>query len=134
VIAVKTARAPLYVCVAFLALGTTVSHADSSSTSSWFPWTGKSAAKSHKSSYGTAKKGSSIGKMSSGVVQNLSAGPKKLVTGTKSMFTPASSRKPPKTQYAKPSKPSLWQRLFGPEERQQPRTVGEWMKQPRVQP
>jgi hypothetical protein len=80
-----------------------------------------------------------------GVVDTLTGAPKKLYTNTKAMVTPskkATSATRPRTDTWKPKsaatastqKPSGIKGWFVPEPAPQPRTVGEWMKQKRVEP
>ena len=80
-----------------------------------------------------------------GVVDTLTGAPKKLYTNTKAMVTPSKKAAPatrPRTDTWKPhtaatasnQKPSGIKALFAPEPKPQPRTVGEWMKQKRVEP
>jgi hypothetical protein len=80
-----------------------------------------------------------------GVVDTLTGAPKKLYTNTKAMVTPSKKTTPPARQrsdawkgYNPPStssqKPSGIKNWFTPEPTPLPRTVGEFMKQKRVEP
>ena len=65
----------------------------------------------------------------------ISDGSKKAWEGAKDMFRfgRGQSKKPmPQSDAAK--RPSLWERMFTPKEPEGPRTVAEWMSQPRLDP
>ena len=67
--------------------------------------------------------------------QKVSNGTRKAWEGTKQMLTfgqkPDTTRSP---HINRKKKPSMWQRLFTPKEPEPPRTVAEWMAQPRPKP
>ncbi len=116
-------------------------------------WTVSNPFSSGSSSSTKNKQGKKVGSArrtasKPGVVETLSSAPKKLYTNTKAMVTPNKpTKKPasnsrPRTDTWKTSsaaqqasqKPSGIKGLFAPEPAPLPRTVGEWMKQKRIDP
>ncbi len=80
-----------------------------------------------------------------GVVDSLTSAPKKIYSNTKALVTPAKKPAPATRQRsdtwkgyspapASSTKPSGIKSWFAPEPSPLPRTVGEWMKQKRVEP
>lgn len=64
----------------------------------------------------------------------VSSGSKKAWEGTKEMFSMGQSSSAPATRAPAQQKTSFWQRLTAKPEPQGPQTVGEFMRQPRLDP
>jgi hypothetical protein len=112
----------------------------------WSPTNMFSSGNSASNGKSTKKTGSNRRAASKpGVVDTLTAAPKKLYTNTKSLVAPSKKPAPPARQRSdtwnsytpKPpssQKPSGIKGWLAPEPPPQPRTVGEWMQQKRVEP
>ena len=94
----------------------------------------------HMPSFGSSGSESSVDKPSmfaplTAGAHKIGVGSKKAWEGTKEMFRfGRGGASQQATQASLRKKPSLWERMFTPKEPEGPRTVAEWMAQPRLDP